>query len=97
VDDAAFLSQLESLAESLGIGIRYEPLEGEGSFFAGGLCRIRNRSVFIINAGSNTKVKVHVLARALRRFDLSRIYLRPALRELLEGCHEEKESHHSLI
>jgi hypothetical protein len=91
MDNIAVLSQLEALAHTLGIQIRYECLEGEAAFSPGGLCRIRNKTVIILNERAATEEKIRTLARVLRRFDLSRIYLRPALRDFLERCTEEKE------
>ena len=84
MDETTLLSHLEALAESLDISIRYEPMERERMSVAGGLCRIHGRRVFIIDAAATDTEKITVLAGALRRLDLSRVHLRPALRELLE-------------
>ena len=85
MDDSAILGHLEALADTLGIQIRYECMEGETAFPSGGLCRIRDKQFIIVNTRATTREKVQTLARAIRRFDLSRIYLRPALRDFLEG------------
>jgi len=85
------LSHLEALAHSLGIQVRYECIEGETAFPSGGLCRIRNKHLVILNESATIEDKVHALARALKSFDLSQVYLRPALRDLLEGGIPEKK------
>ncbi len=85
------IGHLEALAHSLGVEIRYEYLEGETVFPSGGLCRIKDKQLIIVNKRAAAGEKVQTLARALRRFDLSRVYLRPALRDLLEGPEEERE------
>ena len=90
MDEAAILSHLEALAHSIQIKIRYENLEGETAFPVGGLCRIRNEHVIIVNERATIREKIRTLAKALRRFDLSQVYLRPALRDLLEEGREEK-------
>lgn len=90
MDDAAILGHLEALAHTLGIQIRYEILEGETPFQSGGLCRVREKQFIIVNAVATTGEKVHTLARALGRFDLSQIYLKPALRDLLEQFGKEE-------
>jgi hypothetical protein len=90
LDDAALLGHLEALAHTLGIQIRYETLEGETPFQSGGLCRVREKQFIIVNAVATTGEKVHTLARALGRFDLSQIYLKPALRDLLEQFGKEE-------
>ena len=85
------LGHLEALAHALGVQIRYERLESETAFYAGGLCRIKNKPFIIVSTRATTGEKVQTLARALCRFDLSQVYLRPALRDLLDGLTEEKK------
>jgi len=90
LDEIRLLSHLEALAHSLGIKIRYEPMEDESSVSRGGLCRVRDQYYIIVPSQANMGEKVGTLAKALRRFDLSRIYIKPALRELLEGTDQEE-------
>ncbi len=84
MDETVVLGHLEALAHTLGIQIRYEVIESETAFPSGGLCRIRDKQVIIVNTKATVGEKVQTLTRALRRFDLSNIYLKPALRDLLE-------------
>jgi hypothetical protein len=84
LDENILLGQLEELAHSLGIEIRYEPLKRESGFFPGGLCRIKGEYVLILNAAATKEDKILILAKALNRFDLSRVYVRPGLREFLD-------------
>ncbi len=84
-DDRTLLLHMEEVASAIGLDIRYERLEGETSGFSGGLCRIRSKQVLILSSEATPREKMMALARALRRFDLSRVYLRPAVRELLES------------
>ncbi len=90
MDERALLGHLEALAETLGVQVRYEDLEGEALSSPGGLCRIRGRQVIMVNKGGSIGEKAGTLARALRRFDLSKVYVRPALRDLLEGMAEKE-------
>jgi len=85
LDERAVLDHLEALAYSLGIQVRYERLDGETAFPAGGLCRVKDKHFIIVNAGAPINEKVRTLTRALKRFDLSGVYLKPAIRDLLEG------------
>ena len=96
MDKTAILGHLEALAHSLGIQVRYEGLEGDTAFPPGGLCRIKDKHLIIVNSRATTGEKVQTLARALRRFDFSRIYLKPALRDILEEP-MEKNGHVSKI
>ena len=77
------LTQLEELANSLELKVRYEQLKREGAFFPGGLCRVKGENLIIINSKASMEEKIETLAGALSSFDLARIYIRPALRELL--------------
>jgi N-dimethylarginine dimethylaminohydrolase len=84
MDDDTALNQLEGLAEKLGIPIRYEIIQDELTGL-GGLCRIEGQYILIIHSKATVKDKIEILSEALRRFDLSDIYLKPVLRELLDG------------
>ena len=90
MDETATLGYLEELAHNLGVEIRYESMEGDSSFSSGGLCRIRDKQIIIVNQRAVTADKVRTLVKALRCFDLTQIYLRPVLRDLLED--EESEA-----
>jgi hypothetical protein len=83
MDDHAALSQLEALADKLGIPLRYDIVRDDLTG-PGGLCRIEGEYVLIIDAKATVREKVQILIEAIRRFDLQDIYVRPALRELLE-------------
>jgi hypothetical protein len=84
LDETVVLGHLEALAHALEIQIRYEVIESETAFPSGGLCRIRDKQVIIVNTKATVGEKVQTLTRALRRFDLSNMYLKPALRDILE-------------
>ena len=90
MDEKEILNQLEELAESLGIIIRYEQLLKEGSFFPGGLCKVKGEDILIINSMAGIDDKIEILANAVVSFDLSRIYMRPALREFLSKHSPDK-------
>ncbi len=83
MDEKDILDQLEELAKTLGIKIRYEQLQKEGTFFPGGLCKVKGENILIINSKSGMDDKIEILAKAVISFDLSRVYMRPALREFL--------------
>jgi hypothetical protein len=87
MDDHAALGQLEELAGKLGIQVRYEKIVDELTG-TGGLCRIEGKYVLMIRSKASVKEKIRVMTLALKRFDLADIYVRPAIRELLEGLEE---------
>ena len=79
------LDQLEALAENLGIEVRFERLKKESAFFPGGLCKVKGEDIIIINSSASLDDKIEIMGKALCSFDLSQIYVLPALRELLDG------------
>ncbi|MBW2028275.1 MAG: hypothetical protein JRH06_09335 [Deltaproteobacteria bacterium] len=78
------LGQLEELARSLNIVIRYENLKKEGPFTKGGLCKLKGEYLLIVDSKAPTSDQIQTLAESLVRFDLSKVYLKPGLREFLE-------------
>jgi len=84
LDESVFLKEIEEVAQSLGIEVRYENLKREGSFTSGGLCRLKGQYLMILNSRAAARDKIEALATALNRFDLSHVYLKPGLREFLD-------------
>jgi len=79
MDDAIILQELEGLAADLAIEIRYDTLEGRG-----GLCKYGGKAFLIVNRSLSVQERIHLLSRALSRFPLDDVFLRPQVRELLE-------------
>lgn len=84
MDENATLSQLEELAQRLGITVRYEALKSDGGLHPGGFCRVHGQDVVMINKKATGMEKIHILTDTLKRYDLSRIYVLPSLREILD-------------
>jgi hypothetical protein len=89
MDDHTVLSQLEGLAYKLGIQIRYEKIVEEELTSVGGLCRLKGESVIIVNSRASIKGKIQTLLTALKNFDLTDVYIIPALRELFETVQKD--------
>lgn len=95
MDNEIILSYLEELAEQLGISVWDESINLEETFSAGGLCRVEGKYILILNSKTTTKEKIEVSVKALQQFDLSDMYVKPVIRELLEnegGHYEGKNS-----
>jgi hypothetical protein len=84
VDEKAVMAGLQEILESVGVEVRCERMKGDVAFFPGGLCRLKGRPVVIINNRASQLERLMILARAVKGFDLSHIYLKPAVREFLE-------------
>ena len=74
------LERFETLIQNLSIDLRYE--QGD---FIGGLCRVGSRDVLIINSKLPVNKKINVIANELSRLNLRQIYIRPLLRDIIEG------------
>jgi hypothetical protein len=74
----ALLKGLEELAAQLNIRVRYEKTSARG-----GLCKHDEQYYIIIDRKASEDLKIDILARELRNFDLSDIFLSPRIRELL--------------
>ncbi|MBN2419583.1 MAG: hypothetical protein JXL81_09385 [Deltaproteobacteria bacterium] len=79
------LGQLEELAGNLDISVRYEKIQKESAFFPGGYCKVKGKDLIIINSKASLDDKVEIISRALLLFDLSQIYVLPAVRELIDS------------
>ncbi len=85
MDEETLLNQLEELAERLDIAVRYETTLEGFPLSHGGLCRLKDQYVIIVNTDISTAEKARTLGRAIARFDLETIYVRPVLRAFLSG------------
>ena len=84
MDDHIALDQLEALAYVLGIEVRYEKIPQDDVTISGGLYRLKGKNVIVIDSRAKAKDRIRTLVQALKPFDLTNVYIRPALRELLE-------------
>ncbi len=85
MDDAIALDQLEALAVLLGIEVRHERMPQDDVPSAGGLYRLKGRSVILIDPRATAKARIEVMIQALKGYDLKDVYIRPALRQRLEA------------
>jgi hypothetical protein len=88
MNNEVILSYLEELAEKLEILVRDENINIDESSSPGGLCRVEEKYVIILNSKATVKEKIQVMIKALQQFDLRDMYIKPVIRELLEGYSE---------
>lgn len=88
MNEEILLNHLEELAEKLGILVRDENINIEESSSTGGLCRVEGKHILILNSKATVKEKNQVMITALQQFGVSEIYIKPVIRELLEGYKE---------
>jgi len=88
MNDVVILSYLEELAEKLDILVRDENINIEESSSTGGLCRVEGKYVIILNSKATVKEKNQIMIAAMQQFDLRDMYIKPVIRELLDGYKE---------
>lgn len=74
------LAHLEQIVEQLGIDLRYETGD-----FKGGVCRVGEEKVLIVNKKLLEVQKIALICSELAQMDLSHIFILPAVRELIEN------------
>jgi hypothetical protein len=73
------VKELESLASSSGIAVRYE--KGD---FEGGFCVLKAERLIVVNKKLPPSKKASVLAQGLAEIGIEDRYLKPAIREFIE-------------
>jgi len=76
---AEVLEHLEKLSQNLAIDLRYE--KGD---FKGGLCRVKDQRILIINSKLPDEEKIKIFLSELGQLDLQNTYVLPVIRELIE-------------
>ena len=75
---------LVAISEALGIKI----IQEKGNF-KGGYCLLEQKKMIVINKLKPVEQRVRALAQAYSRWDISELYMKPAVREIIEA--EAKE------
>lgn len=74
------LCALEEIVANLNITLRYE--KGD---FEGGLCRVGQDRLLIVNSLSTRKKRISLLAHELAKFTLDDIFIMPAVRKVIDN------------
>ena len=77
------LKEYETLAQKLGIEVRYESLKGT-KFYPGGYCLIKKDPKIIIEKTLSLQEKTGRFAEIFATLDLEGVYMLPALRDTIE-------------
>ncbi len=80
--NAELLSKLEEIVGQLGFELRWD--EGD---FTGGICRLGDRKILVMNRSLPTFEKIRILCQNLSQADLSKIFVLPAIREQIVRFH----------
>lgn len=87
MDKEALLEELRETCEHLGYSIRYE--KGD---FDGGHCILKEKRLLVVNRKYTVEKKISTIARALSELGVDAIYVKPAVRDLIDTEREKSES-----
>ncbi len=87
MDSEAMLEELRETCEHLGYKIRYE--KGD---FDGGHCILKEERLLVVNRRFTTEKKIATVARALSELGVDAIFVKPAVRELIDKENGKSES-----
>ena len=87
IDKEALLEELRETCEHLGYSIRYE--KGD---FDGGHCILKEKRLLVVNRKFTVDRKISTIARALSELGVDAIYVKPAVRELIDTERAKNES-----
>lgn len=76
------MERMEEAATEVGLRVRYENISRPG--YPGGLCRIKDRWVVILNKGAPVEERLTTLASAIASQDTEDVFLPPDVREEVE-------------
>ena len=73
------IAELSDFAKQIGVDVRKD----QGSFRSG-LCHVKDKPVIVLNKRSSADQIAASIARSLAEMSVDNIYLKPALRELID-------------
>ena len=88
INNEIVLLKLEELANRIGISVRYENINIDEVCSTGGLCLFEDKYILILDSKTTVQEKIQATIEALQQFDPNDVYVKPLIRELLEGSGE---------
>ena len=76
--------ELKDLAERLGIIVSEQNFRTTGIKVESGLCKVKGRSMFIMDKHKTIHKKIAILASHLAEIPHETVFIEPAIRELLD-------------
>jgi len=76
--------ELKDLAEKMDITVSEQNLRATGIKAKSGLCKVKGKSMFIMDKNKSIHKKIKILAAQLAELPVENIYIVPTVRELLD-------------
>lgn len=92
MEENQLIQELEAIAETLSISVRYEDLMEADFKVKGGLCKLKGENVIIMDKKIPLRERIDLLVRALNQFDLSPIFIKPYIRHLLGDDSRDRDT-----
>ena len=73
------LQEFEQLAEALDVKI----IQEKGNF-KGGYCLLEKEGIIVVNKLNPIEQRIRALAQAFSKLDISKIYMKPAIRNIID-------------
>jgi len=75
------LSDLIEICNKLNITVRYEKTSARG-----GLCRVNDKYLIIIDKNASDEYKATVIANSIKKFQIENLHIKPKLRDFIENA-----------
>jgi len=85
MNESALLQHLEGIAEKLNLKVNYRNLRKLSIYSRGGLYRLKEEQVVLIETSLTLSEKIDTLADALSRFNLEDISMPPLVRKIIDS------------
>lgn len=84
MEDEALFQHLVELMEKLSIKVVFKNLQDEEFKISGGLCRVRESKILIMDKRSPLKDRIALIGKELAGYNLEELFVPPMVREFLE-------------
>ncbi|MBW2108248.1 MAG: hypothetical protein JRI36_06250 [Deltaproteobacteria bacterium] len=92
MEPARLCEYLEDLLQRLGVTVRYENLRTQHEVPAkSGLCVVAGHRYFFMDRKTDPAERISELTACLAQMDLSGVYIKPAIRELVDCARRKRE------
>lgn len=85
MNETTLLQNLETIAEKVNLTVSYQNLRKLSIYSKGGLYRLKDDQVVLIETSLTLSEKIDILAEALSRFDIEDISMPPLVRKIITG------------
>ncbi|UOD34123.1 hypothetical protein DSN97_08135 [Deferribacteraceae bacterium V6Fe1] len=74
------ISDLTEICDKLDIKVRFEKTSAKG-----GLCKVNDKYMIIIDRKATDEYKANVIAASLKKFNLDNLHLKPKVRDFIDN------------